>query len=248
EVEMSATASEGESEGEADGPEVHEELPASIPAPLPSPPSTAGQPGVIVQSRCIYARGALPPGGISRISLPGRLSFRTLSREGLTTPLDRLPLPCTPWQPCKSTKLRRAMQELRVATGFALRATKVMSTVVVQERHLWLTLAQMADVDKARFLDAPISQGGLFGHTFSAVQKQTEAIKHILPHRDSATTSPGPQPPPARRRGRPPAASKKPAAEVHDARLAARRRAGRGRAAPPAPQGPATNTRRRSAK
>ncbi|KAL0192423.1 hypothetical protein M9458_010719, partial [Cirrhinus mrigala] len=97
-----------------------------------------------------------------------------------------------------------AMQELRAATNFALRATKVMSTVVVQERHLWLTLAQMADVDKACFLDTPISQGGLFGNT-----KQTEAIKHTLPRRDSATTSPGPQPPPARRRGRPPAGPKK---------------------------------------
>ncbi|KAL0160080.1 hypothetical protein M9458_043805, partial [Cirrhinus mrigala] len=92
-------------------------------------------------------------------------------------------------------------QELCAATDFALRAMKVMSTVVVQEQHLWLTLAQMADVDKARFLDALVSQGGLFRDTFSAVQKQTEAIKHILPRRDSAITSPGPQPPPARRRG-----------------------------------------------
>ncbi len=65
------------------------------------------------------------------------------------------------------------MQELRTATDFALRATKVtarslgkaMSTMVVQERHLWLNLAEMKDVDKARFLDAPISQGGLFGDT-----------------------------------------------------------------------------------
>ncbi len=63
------------------------------------------------------------------------------------------------------------MQELRTATDFALRATKVtarslgkaMSTMVAQERHLWLNLAEMKDVDKARFLDAPISQGGLFG-------------------------------------------------------------------------------------
>ncbi|KAI2644341.1 hypothetical protein H4Q32_025622 [Labeo rohita] len=112
-----------------------------------------------------------------------------------------------------------AMEELRAATNFALRATKVtarslgqvMSTIVVQERHLWLTLAQMADVDKSRFLDAPISQSGLFGDTiedfaqqFSAVQKQTEAIKHILPRRDIPSTSAGPPPPPARRRGRPP--------------------------------------------
>ncbi len=30
-----------------------------------------------------------------------------------------------------------------------------MSTMVVQEHHLWLNLAEMKDVDKARFLDAP---------------------------------------------------------------------------------------------
>ncbi len=100
------------------------------------------------------------------------------------------------------------MQELRTATDFALRATKVtarslgkaMSTMVVQERHLWLNLAEMKDVDKARFLDAPISQGGLFGDTvegfaqqFSAVQQQTEAIQHILPRRDApSTAAPGP--------------------------------------------------------
>ncbi len=50
------------------------------------------------------------------------------------------------------------MQELRTATDFALRATKItalslgkaMSTMVVQEHHLWLNLAEMKDVDKAR--------------------------------------------------------------------------------------------------
>ncbi len=31
---------------------------------------------------------------------------------------------------------------------------KAMSTMVVQERHLWLNLAEMKDVNKARFLDA----------------------------------------------------------------------------------------------
>ncbi len=88
------------------------------------------------------------------------------------------------------------MQELCTATDFALRATKVtarslgkaMSTMVVQERHLWLNLAEMKDVDKACFLDAPISQAGLFGDTvegfaqqFSAVQQQTVAIQHTCP-------------------------------------------------------------------
>ncbi len=101
------------------------------------------------------------------------------------------------------------MQELRTATDFALRVTKVtarslgkaMSTMVVQERHLWLNLAEMKDVDKARFLDTPISQGGLFGDTvegfaqqFSAVQQQTEAIQHILPRRDAPFTAAPPRP------------------------------------------------------
>ncbi|KAI2661975.1 hypothetical protein H4Q32_007693 [Labeo rohita] len=81
------------------------------------------------------------------------------------------------------------------------------------ERHLWLNLAEMRDAEKVRFLDAPISQAGLFGETveefalqFSTVKKQTEAIKHILPRR-VASSSPAPprqQPPPAPCRGRPP--------------------------------------------
>ncbi len=138
------------------------------------------------------------------------------------------------------------MQELRTATDLALRATKVtarslgkaMSTMVVQERHLWLNLAEMKDVDKARFLDAPISQAGLFGDTvegfaqqFSAVQKQTEAIQHILPRRDApaAAAAPRTRPPSARRRGRPPASSRaalpRAEAEARPARRASRRSA-----------------------
>ncbi len=93
------------------------------------------------------------------------------------------------------------LQELRTATDLALRATKVtaralgqtMSTLVVQERHLWLTLADMRESDKHRFLDSPISQAGLFGEAvedfaqqFSAAQKQTEAFRHILPRRSAA--------------------------------------------------------------
>ncbi|KAL0163565.1 hypothetical protein M9458_039318, partial [Cirrhinus mrigala] len=65
------------------------------------------------------------------------------------------------------------LQKLCSATDYALRATKVtaqalgkaMSTMVVQERHLWLNLAEMQDAEKVRFLDAPISQAGLFSET-----------------------------------------------------------------------------------
>ncbi len=77
------------------------------------------------------------------------------------------------------------MQELRTVTDFALRATKVtarslgkaMSTMVVQERHLWLNLAEMKDVDKARLLDAPISQGGLFGDTVHRHKRRVPCVR-----------------------------------------------------------------------
>ncbi len=119
--------------------------------------------------------------------------------------------------------------ELRAATDLALRATKVtaravgraMSTLVVQERHLWLCLADMRDTDKVRFLNSPASQTGLFGDAvenftqqFSAVQKQSEAISHILPRRSAvASTLPPAAPQPARRRGRPPATGPAPASQ-----------------------------------
>ncbi len=109
------------------------------------------------------------------------------------------------------------LSELRTATDLALRATKntvrslgrAMSTMVVQERHPWLCLADMKEVDKARFLNAPVSQTGLFGDAvenfaqqFSAAQKHTEAIRHILPRRAAAasTRPPAAVPPPGRRR------------------------------------------------
>ncbi len=90
------------------------------------------------------------------------------------------------------------LHELRAATDLALRATKVtaqslgraMSTLVVQERHLWLCLTDMKEQEKVQFLNAPVSQTGLFGDAvescaqqFSAAQKQTEAIKHIMRRR-----------------------------------------------------------------
>ncbi len=144
------------------------------------------------------------------------------------------------------------LQELRTATDLALRATKVtaralgqpMSTLVVQERHLWLTLADMRESDKHRFLDSPISQAGLFGEAvegfaqqFSAAQKQTEAFRHILPRRSAAVSTPPPAaaPPSARRRGRPPAASTSaPARPQQQPALRPQRGAGSRRPAQPA--------------
>ncbi len=63
------------------------------------------------------------------------------------------------------------LRELRSATDLALRATKAtaqaigrsMASLVVLERHLWLTLTEIKDADRVSFLDAPISPSGLFG-------------------------------------------------------------------------------------
>ncbi len=92
-----------------------------------------------------------------------------------------------------------------------------MSRLVVQERHLWLCLTDMKEQEKVQFLNAPVSQTGLFGDVvescaqqFSAAQKQTEAIKHIMRQRKPAASTPAAAPQPARRRGRSPAAAPDP--------------------------------------
>ncbi len=85
------------------------------------------------------------------------------------------------------------LQELRTATDLALRATKVttralgqtMSTLVVQERHLWLTLADMRESDKHRFLDSPISQAGLFGEAVEDFLSSTQTVSPLCVRRAS---------------------------------------------------------------
>ncbi len=103
------------------------------------------------------------------------------------------------------------MQELRSETDLALRAMKVtvrslgkaMSTLVVQECHLWLNLAEMKNVDKARFLDAPISQGGLFGDIVEGFAQQFLASSRAAP--PQAESTPRPARRASRRKAAPPA-------------------------------------------
>ncbi len=88
------------------------------------------------------------------------------------------------------------LRELRSATDLALRATKTtaqaigrsMASLVVLERHLWLTLTEIKDA----FLDAPISPSGFFGpavegfaERFTEAQKASQAMRHFLPKRSS---------------------------------------------------------------
>lgn len=76
------------------------------------------------------------------------------------------------------------MQELCMVIDFALQAIKltarslrqVMSTMVVQERHLWWNLDEMQDADKVFFLDAPVSQDSFFSDTVENFAHQISAL------------------------------------------------------------------------
>ncbi len=96
------------------------------------------------------------------------------------------------------------LRELRSATDLALRATKTtaqaigrsMASLVVLERHLWLTLTEIKDVDKVSFLDATIYPSGLFGPAvegfaehFTEAQKASQAMRHFLPKRSSSAAA-----------------------------------------------------------
>ncbi|KAI2652720.1 ORF V: Enzymatic polyprotein [Labeo rohita] len=124
------------------------------------------------------------------------------------------------------------LTELRSATDLALRATKAtaqaigrsMASLVVLERHLWLTLTEIKDADKVPFLDAPISPTGLFGPSvegfaerFSAAQKSSQAMQHFLPKRLSSTAASG------RPKSAPPQQPVKPASTTPSAAAAAAR-------------------------
>ncbi len=69
---------------------------------------------------------------------------------------------------------------------------RAMSTLVVQERHLWLCLVDIGTPTSS----VPVSQTGLFGDAtgnmaqqFPAAQEQTEAIQHVLPRRAAAAST-----------------------------------------------------------
>ncbi len=64
-----------------------------------------------------------------------------------------------------------SLRDLRSTTDLALRATKAtalaigrsMSSLIVLEHHLWVTMTEMKEADKVPFLDAPVLSGSLFG-------------------------------------------------------------------------------------
>ncbi|KAA0714748.1 hypothetical protein E1301_Tti006412 [Triplophysa tibetana] len=132
-------------------------------------------------------------------------------------------------------------KELRSATDLALSATKVtaqaigrsMASLVVLERHLWLTLTEIKEADKVPFLDAPIFATGLFGPAvegfadcFTAAQKSSQAMRHFLPKRPGSRPAPAcPKPAPAQQpvKATPPAAQKATGSETRQRSRSGRR-------------------------
>ncbi len=85
----------------------------------------------------------------------------------------------------------------------SLRATKETAraiglSMVVAERHLWLTLSDIKDHDRVFLLDAPLSPSGLFGEAVGAVvdrhqeaKKQAAAFQQFLPRHSLAQGAAG---------------------------------------------------------
>ncbi len=97
-----------------------------------------------------------------------------------------------------------SLRDMRSATDLALRATKAtaqaighsMSSLIVLERHLCLTMTEMKEADKIPFLDAPVSSGSLFGpavegftECFTEAQKSSQAMRHFLPKHSSSSSA-----------------------------------------------------------
>ncbi|XP_013874757.1 uncharacterized protein LOC106525168 [Austrofundulus limnaeus] len=110
------------------------------------------------------------------------------------------------------------LNEIRLTADYILRAShsvalslgRGMASTMVAQRHLWLTLSDIPDRDRATYLDEPVMAAGLFGQSLEVIQakfelrkKQAEALRCIIPRRDSrpktSTQKPATQPPPVKR-------------------------------------------------
>lgn len=95
-----------------------------------------------------------------------------------------------------------AFCDLHSVTDLALGATKTtaqaksMASLIVLERHLWLNLMEIKDVDRTALFDSPVSPTGFFGSAvdgfterFTKAQKSLQAMHHFLPKCYSSAAS-----------------------------------------------------------
>ncbi|ROL45991.1 hypothetical protein DPX16_15550 [Anabarilius grahami] len=197
-------------------PEVHQELTKSWRAPYSARLHTTHRSALTaVDGSELKGYEHLPPLDEADYLHPG---WKSLHLSGPSRPLHTMAI----FQVFQAKLLRSldesgvdepAFRDLRSATDLALRATKAtaqaigrsMASLVVLERHLWLNLTEIKDLDKTAFLDAPVSPSGLFGpavdgftERFTAAQKSSQAMRHFLPKRSSSASAVSrPRPAPA---------------------------------------------------
>ena len=99
------------------------------------------------------------------------------------------------------------LNKVRIATDYILRVScyaalslgRGMASTVVAQRHLWLTLSDVPDRDRAVYLDEPVSADGLFGQSLDTIQAKFELRKKQTEAKQPATLhKPAPPPPPKR--------------------------------------------------
>lgn len=96
---------------------------------------------------------------------------------------------CHPYHGCASSLPSEDAADLvlRVTKKTAQGIGHSMGSLMVFQRHLWLTLMDMRDSEKAQLLDVPISPHGFFGDAvgslekFLVAQKQSKVLSHFLP-------------------------------------------------------------------
>ncbi len=71
-----------------------------------------------------------------------------------------------------------------------------MTSLIVLERHLWLTMMEMKEADKGLFLHAPVLSGSLFGpavegiaERFTEAKKLSQVMQHFLPKHTSSSSA-----------------------------------------------------------
>ncbi|KAL7383276.1 hypothetical protein ABVT39_008163 [Epinephelus coioides] len=104
-----------------------------------------------------------------------------------------------------NSPLTPVIRELRIMTDYILRSacfvavylSRGMASTVVAHRYLWLTLSDIPDRDRVAYLGEPVSPAGLFGSSLDAIQanfelrqKQTEALRNVIPRRDARPRQP----------------------------------------------------------
>ncbi|XP_013888234.1 uncharacterized protein LOC106535711 [Austrofundulus limnaeus] len=172
----------------------------SGPTTLPSKPCRFSA----AQLEKIYKAQATATRGLSSISMLQTYQAMALAELGAQVPAE------SPLLPLLNEIRLTADYILRASRGVALSLGRGMASTVVAQRHLWLTLSDVPDRDRATYLDEPVMAAGLFGQSLDVIQakfelrkKQAEALRCIIPRRDSkpktSTQKPAAQPPPAKR-------------------------------------------------